>query len=66
MNEERMMKWFQFAQLQESEQGVASLFWDLACQLVAMTHPGAERTVALRKLLESRDSALRAKLISGG
>lgn len=66
MNEERMMKWFQFGNLPEPQKVVASLFWDLACQFVAMTDPGPERTVVLRKLLESRDSALRVKLISGG
>lgn len=65
MNEERMMKWFEFSHLPEHLKVVSSLFWDLACQLVAMTDPGPERTVALRKLLEAKDATVRAKLHPG-
>lgn len=66
MNEERMMKWFEFGHLPEHLQVVSSFFWDLACQLCATVEAGPERTVALRKLLEAKDAAVRAKLNPGG
>ena len=66
MNEERMMKWFEFGHLPEHLQAVSSHFWDVACSLCATVDPGPERTVALRKLLEAKDAAVRAKLNPGG
>lgn len=66
MVEERMMKWFEFAHLPPHLQETSSRFWDIACQLTATIEPGPERTVALRKLLEAKDAAVRAKLNPGG
>lgn len=66
MNEERMMKWFEFGHLSDELKVIASFFWDAAHQLVATIDPGPERTVTLRKLLEAKDAALRAKLNPGG
>lgn len=66
MAEERMMKWFEFTHLPPDLQAVSGEFYGLACTLVAMTEPGPERTVALRKLLEAKDAAVRAKLQPGG
>ncbi len=66
MNEERMMKWFEFGHLPEPLQAVSSGFYELACSLCALVEPGPERTVALRKLLESKDAAVRAKVNPGG
>ena len=66
MNEERMLKWFEFADLPEHLQAVSSGFWDLACSVCALVDPGPERTVALRKLLEAKDAAVRAKVHPGG
>lgn len=66
MNEERMMKWFEFAHLPEPLKVVSSRFWDIACQLTATIEPGPERTVALRKLLEAKDAAVRAAVNPGG
>lgn len=66
MEEERMLKWFAFGHLPEHLQGVSSKFYDVACALVAMVESGPERTVALRKLLEAKDAAVRAKLNPGG
>lgn len=66
MNEERMMKWFEFSHLPEHLQPVSSGFYELACSFCALTEPGPERTVALRKLLEAKDAAVRAKLHPGG
>jgi hypothetical protein len=43
-------------------QGVSKPFCDLAEWMVASLPRNAERTVALRKLLESKNAAVRAKL----
>lgn len=64
--EERMMKWFKFDHLPTHLQEVSVRFWDVACGLVATVEPGPERTVSLRKLLEAKDAAVRAKLNPGG
>lgn len=61
-----MMKWFKFEHLPEHLQVVSSQFWDVACSLCALVEPGPERTVSLRKLLEAKDAAVRAKLNPGG
>jgi len=61
---ERMLQFFQFAHLPEHLAKVSRPFCDLAYVLVDMLPAGAERTVALRKLLESKDCAVRAKLES--
>jgi hypothetical protein len=66
MHEERMMTWFGFAHLPAHLQVTSSYFWDIACQIVATIDPGPERTVALRKLLEAKDAAVRATLNPGG
>ena len=66
MDEDRMMKWFAFEHLPEHLKVVSAKFWELACSLCALVEPGPERTVALRKLLEAKDAAVRAKLNPGG
>ena len=66
MKEERMMKWFEFAHLPEHLKVVSEKFHELACLLCKLVEPGPERTVALRKLLESKDAAVRARLNPGG
>ncbi len=63
---ERMMKWFEFKHLPEHLQVVSVKFWEVACSICALVDPGPERTVALRKLLEAKDAAVRAKLNPGG
>jgi len=65
MNEERMMKWFEFAHLPEHLQVVSAGFYELACSMCALVESGPERTVSLRKLLEAKDAAVRAKLNPG-
>jgi hypothetical protein len=62
---EPMMNWFPCGERPTELQPLSNEFYSLAdiiCQTIA---PGPERTVALRKLLESKDSALRAKLNPG-
>lgn len=63
--EERMMKWFEFSHLPEHLQAVSKPFGELAAKIVETVEIGPERTVALRKLLEAKDAAVRAKLNPG-
>lgn len=65
MSEERMMKWFAYEHLPEHLKVVSIKFYEIACSLCAMLEAGTERTVALRKLLEAKDAAVRAKLSPG-
>lgn len=65
MEEERMLKYFDYKPLPENLQVVSVKFYELACSLCALIEKGPERTVALRKLLESRDSAVRARIHPG-
>lgn len=64
--EDRMLKWFAFAHLREDLQPISRPFYELASFLTGQCEPGPERTVALRKLLEAKDAAVRAKLHPGG
>jgi len=63
---ERMLEWFKYTHLPEHLQEVSKPFCALASKLVQELAPGPERTVALRKLLEAKDAAVRAKLVPGG
>lgn len=65
MEEERMLKYFDYKHLPENLQIVSVKFYELACSLCALIERGPERTVALRKLLESKDAAVRAKIHPG-
>lgn len=66
MNTERMLKWFEYLHLPEHLQQVSKPFGELAESLCNTIEPGPERTVALRKLLEAKDAAVRAALNPGG
>lgn len=59
---ERMLPWFRFAHLPAKLQTVSEIFASAAIDLVATVPASAERTVALRKLLEGKDAAVRAAL----
>lgn len=59
--EEPIMKFFAYAHLPERLQEVSQPFAALAQTILALPR-SAERTVALRKLLESKDAAVRAAL----
>lgn len=65
MHAERMLKWFEYAHLPEKLQAVSKPFGELAKGLCETVEPGPERTVALRKLLEAKDAAVRAALNPG-
>ena len=67
MEEDKMMKWFAWEHLQsEALREVSSHFKELALTTIALVAPGPERTVCLRKLLEAKDAAVRARLNPGG
>ena len=65
MEEERMLQWFKYEHLPEHLQAVSKPFSNLAMLIVVSIDSGPERSVALRKLLEAKDAAVRAKLNPG-
>lgn len=60
------MQFFEYEHLPERLKGVSIPFCHLAEEIVANTPRNPERTVALRKLLEAKDAAVRAHLFKGG
>lgn len=64
-SEEQLLSFFRWEHLPEHLQSVSKMYGELALSLIDQTSGSAERTVALRKLLESKDAAVRAKLLSG-
>lgn len=54
------MQFFAFGHLPSHLQETSKPFCDLAEHIVATVPQNPERTVALRKLLESKDAAVRA------
>ena len=59
---EPMIQFFQFEHLKEPLRTASRLFAQLATTIVMEIPRNAERTVSLRKLLESKDCAVRAML----
>lgn len=59
---ERMLRYFSFAHLPAFLQPVSARFAYLAEKLTEELPASAERTVALRKLLEAKDAAVRARV----
>jgi hypothetical protein len=59
---EPILQFFSYAHLREDLKSVSQLFGVLADRIVADLPRNPERTVALRKLLEAKDAAVRAKL----
>lgn len=57
-----MLKWFAFGHLTENLKNVSRSFSHLAHWMVNELPPGPEATVAMRKLLEAKDAAVRAAL----
>lgn len=57
-----MLQFFAFDHLPAELQVVSGKFCDVAHHIVAVLPRNPERTVALRKLLEAKDCAVRAKL----
>lgn len=65
-NADRMLKWFEYEHLPEHLRETSALFCRLAERVVFTVDSGPERTVALRKLLEAKDAAVRALVHPGG
>lgn len=59
---EPLMQFFAYEHLPEHLQEVSTPFAVLAALIISILPRNPERTVALRKLLESKDCAVRAKL----
>lgn len=59
---EPMLKYFRFDHLPAPLAQVSEQFFNLAAMLVTEVPRCPERTVAMRKLLEGKDAAVRAKL----
>ncbi len=57
-----VLKFFSYAHLPEKLQVVSKPFADLAQQVAERSPDNQETTVALRKLLEAKDAAVRACL----
>ena len=60
MNHDYLLQFFDYGHLPEHLQVVSKPFHDLAHQLVDITPSNPERTEALRKLMEAKDSAVRS------
>jgi hypothetical protein len=59
----RIIRWFRYDHLDAELQRVSQPFHELAVLLMQLTPLASdERTVALRKLLEAKDAAVRAHL----
>lgn len=58
--DEPMLRWFSSDGLEEPIAGVVTAYGNLARAMVKFFTPSAERSAALRKLLESKDAAIRA------
>lgn len=63
---DRMLQFFAYAHLPPHLQAESRPFSDLAHQIVATLPANPERTVALRKLVEAKDCAVRARLYKEG
>lgn len=59
---DRLLPFFRFNHLPDGLKGTSQQFAGLAITIVLTIPSNAERTVALRKLLESKDCAVRALL----
>jgi hypothetical protein len=58
--QDRMLQFFAYDHLRGDLREVSKPFCELAERIVATLPANAERTVALRKLLEAKDCAVRA------
>lgn len=59
-----LLRWFEYAHLPPHLQEVSGCYRKVAEWLDSILEPSAERDVALRKLLESKDAAVRARIAS--
>jgi len=57
-----ILRYFHFAHLPPGLQVTSIQFYELVCFIIAAVPRNPERTVALRKLLEAKDAAVRANV----
>lgn len=62
MSSEHILQFFTYSHLPPHLQAISKPFGDLAQEIVTTLPRNPERTVALRKLLEAKDAAVRAFL----
>lgn len=62
MSNNTILAYFGFAHLPERQRAVSSWFHDVAWKIEENLPDGPEKTVALRKVLEAKDAAVRASL----
>lgn len=60
--QDRMLQFFYYSHLPEHLQVVSRPFYELALHICSTLPSNPERTVALRKLLEAKDCAVRASI----
>ena len=60
--QDHILRYFHYAHLPAQLQARSKPFCEVARQIIDTTPRNPERTVALRKLLESKDAAVRAGL----
>lgn len=58
----QILRFFEFAHLPEHLAEVSRPFCELAHKIADTIEPSAETSVALRKLLEAKDAAVRASI----
>lgn len=66
MTNPAILRWFRYEHLPEGLQRISRPFGDLAHLVVTTIPDGEERDVALRKLLEAKDAAVRASFGGDG
>jgi hypothetical protein len=62
IDQSEILRYFEFGHLPIRLQPISGMFRELAWQIEAVLPKGAEKSTALRKLLESKDAAVRAAL----
>jgi hypothetical protein len=62
MSQDPILQFFAYAHLREDLREVSQPFGELAEKIAELLPQNPERSVALRKLLEAKDAAVRAKL----
>jgi|SRR5579859_5555409 len=60
VNNKDILQFFQYTHLKPEMQNVSKPFHDMAHEIIERIPPNPERSVALRKLLEAKDAAVRA------
>lgn len=62
IEDDPILKHFHYSHLPVRLQNISKIFFDAAESLIEKTERNAERSVALRKLLEAKDAAVRSAL----